>query len=451
MKRALFLLFPLLAACLSHGADTVRAAELRAAELAATTSPSGEVAATAQNIGADWWTALEDHQLNTLIAVTQTQSLDISKALARAEEARALVRSGNASLWPTIGLGVSSEDASRGASATEIGLDSFWQIDLFGQARTSLSAAKARAGSAEALAEDVRRLVIADIVSTYLTLSAVEADIALSRQSETRLVDALDKITRLTEAGYGTALDRQRSARQLLDVQSRTSQLEGRANALRNALTLSIGQAPGTLSLSPTPLMNRAITAGVTAPDPETFLQDRPDIRAAHAALMAAAFDTDAARKGLLPNLSLSARIFETDANRTVFDFAGLQNELALRLAQPLLFRGRQLAAIDGNDARLKQAALDYEQILLVALSEVDTALGDINHLRQSAAQADRATDAARTALAQSRRLFDAGEIGYLDVLFAEQSLIEADRTLLATKREAALAWARYMTALAIN
>ena len=103
------------------------------------------------------------------------------------------------------------------------------------------------------------------------------------------------------------------------------------------------------------------------------------------------------------------------------------------------------------NDARLKQAALDYEQILLVALSEVDTALGDINHLRQSAAQADRATDAARTALAQSRRLFDAGEIGYLDVLFAEQSLIEADRTLLATKREAALAWARYMTALAIN
>ena len=114
----------------------------------------------------------------------------------------------------------------------------------------------------------------------------------------------------------------------------------------------------------------------------------------------------------------------------------------------PLLFRGRQLGAIDIADARPEDAALAYEQTLLSALSDADTALAQTRAYRLARREAASASEAARAALQQSQRLFSAGEAGYLDVLFAEESLLEAERAERAAERNAALAWARYMSAL---
>ncbi len=436
-----------LTACVSPVPDVQSETRILRGRLSETGIVSG-AGLTAEANAADWWRVLNDPALDTFVDYAAASSLDAERALLRLDEARGALRATRGSLFPTIGLDLSSEDATLGGGATEAGFSATWSLDVFGRARQSVLAAKARVGAADASAEDVRRVVIAGVVTTYLNLRAAEAERASLEASEKRLETGLQKIKRLTDAGFATSLDVERSRRQWHESRARLADLDARLIAFRNGLSLLLGEPPGRLALDASALAAPVPEPDLGAPDIAALLEHRPDIRAAAFELDAAAAEARAARRTLYPDLSVSAKTFETDLGRGALDFAGLESELIARAAAPLLFRGRQLGAIDIADARLKDAALAYEQTLLTALSEADTALAQTRAYRTARSEAAFATEAARAALTQSQRLFSAGEVGYLDVLFAEESLLEAERAERAAERNAALSWARYMSAL---
>jgi outer membrane protein TolC len=439
----------LLAACVSSPVDAVGNADgLRQRLAEQTSAPAGDFARG--HAASGWWTALADPALDALVAAGEAGSLDLAQAVLRADEAAAGLRATRSAGRPAIGAEITFEDAANSVGAAEIGLDADWQVDLFGRARAATSAADARAGAAQFATENVRRLMIAGIVSTYLNLRTIEADIAASRASAARLESALGKITRLSAAGYATALDVARSRCQLYDVRARLADLDGRRRAAENALQLLVGRPPAGSFGAPSAAAPLAVP-DLVIPTPDAVFAARPDVTEAYLALMSAAAEARGARRALWPDLTLNVRAFETDAARSALDFAGIESEIVGRLAAPLLFRGRQLAGIDIADARLAAAAVRYEQVLLTALSEVDTALAEIRAFRAAAGEADAARTAAEQALVQSQRLFEAGEIAYLDVLLAEEAALDADRAARTATRNAELAWVRYMSALGVT
>ncbi len=437
-----------LAACASRAGDVRAEADDVRGRLSEMVLPATADLRTTTASDTDWWQALNDPVLDNFVTYAAAESISLAQATARVKDARASLRAARASGLPQIGISAASEDTERGNETFEIGLDLNWALDVFGQTRQGTSAARARVEAAEASSDDVRRLIIASVVSTYLNLRAAQAEQASVLQSQQRLGETLKRVERLSSAGYATQLDVERSRRQFHDLGARAADIEARIVANRNALSLLLDEPPGTLQLDAAALAAHLPLPAIPAPDARDLLEARPDLRAASAELDAAAADTRAARRALYPDAAISARGFETDLGRAPFDLAGIETELVARLAAPLIFRGRQLAAIDSADARLQAAALSYEQALLNALSEVDTALAQTLAYRAGLAQAASASQAARTALAQSMRLFDAGEIGFLDVLFAEEALLEADRAERSAERNAVLAWARYMSAM---
>lgn len=408
--------------------------------------PTGDVPAGEASPD-EWWAELEDTSLNNLVLQGVAQSLDIAKAAARIREADAVLRAAKAPLWPGLSFAANSVESSGPSVVTEFGGRLGWQVDLFGRARLSANAASARRDAVGATADDVQRTVAADIVALYIGIRATEADLRLSEESLVRLHDAEDKITRLTEAGYATQLDVDRTLRQRLDVEARTYTLRGQLVAQRNALSLLMGEGPGGVVLPETATPFPAAPPSLSAPDVPQIIARRPDLRAAHANLIAAAKDASVSRRKVLPSLDFSLTSAASDAGRSALSLGGFQSQWALDLASPILFRGEHLAGIDRADARLSQVAIEYERTALKVLSDVDTALAQTQTLTKAAKISQASTEAAGTALTQSRRLFDAGEIAYLDVLLAEQAQIEADRSVLALRRDALLAWARFMSA----
>jgi outer membrane protein TolC len=414
-------------------------------ERTATKPPPEEAgSASAEN----WWMAFRDPALNLLVAEAELASLDLALADTRIAEADASLRAARAAFWPAFGFAARSEDTSRAGSATEIGFEGSWTIDVFGRLRQASKAASARREAADAAREDVRRLMIEAVTTAYVNWQITLADHASTAASEARLADALSKVERLQAKGYATALDAERSRRQWHDVRARLAELDGRAAAFENTLTLLLGRQPGELPEAGYAAIGRFIEPDVTGLEGHDFIRARGDVRQAFAELEAASAERSGARRVLLPDLSVTARSYETDAGRSVLDLAGLRNEIIVQLAMPLLFRGRQLAQVDAADARLEAARLRYEQVLLTALSEVDTALAETLAARAARKEAGLARQAAETALEQSRRLFESGEISYLDVLFAEESFLEAERAERASVRNAALGYVRYQAAL---
>ncbi len=437
----------LAAACSTAPKQTVLVSLDRVEAASQTVLPSDAELPVADQFEGEWWNALGDEALRDLVARGLAQSLDIADAGARLDEADALLRAARAPLWPGLGLTSSSSDNGSGPAVTEFGGRLGWQIDLFGRNRLAKNAASARRDVAGALADDVRRTVSSDIVALYIGIRATQADLRLSDQSLMRLEEAEDKISRLTASGYAIQLDVERAKRQRLDVDARTRRLRGQLVAQKNALSLMVGEVPGGVQLPDEQMPFPAAPPKLLKPNVPDIFARRPDLRGAHAGLIAAAKEAAAARRAILPSLDLSLTRAASDVGRSALSFGDFRSNLVLDIASPILFRGEHLAQIDGADARLARAAIAYEQTALTVLAEIDTALAETISLTEAADISQQSRMAAEKALEQSDRLFGAGEIAYLDVLLAKQAQIDADRNVLALRRDALLAWARFMSA----
>ncbi|MCB9914779.1 MAG: TolC family protein [Planctomycetes bacterium] len=94
----------------------------------------------------------------------------------------------------------------------------------------------------------------------------------------------------------------------------------------------------------------------------------------------------------------------------------------------PLFQGSRNEAALARAQARYEEVLEAYQQAVLTALAEVETALVGRRTLGEESAAQDRALAAARRARELSRARYDAGTVDYLTVLDAERTALEAER-----------------------
>jgi multidrug efflux system outer membrane protein len=196
-------------------------------------------------------------------------------------------------------------------------------------------------------------------------------------------------------------------------------------DAALNRLNILLGVPPGTRNAvisAPQPL--RPLDQRILVAAPATVLAERPDIRAAERRFAASISSKDAATADLFPTISLTA-------------FFGLQGAsgvsgttpwgIGAGLIQPILNFGRIESQIDAADARQRQAFLDYQQTVLEALENMETALS--SYLRETTRNVSLSTAVAqdRRAAELARQQYTNGFTSLLDVLVAERDLLAAE------------------------
>jgi multidrug efflux system outer membrane protein len=97
-------------------------------------------------------------------------------------------------------------------------------------------------------------------------------------------------------------------------------------------------------------------------------------------------------------------------------------------LSLPIFEGGRNRANYQATLARYDEALAGYRQSLLVAFSEVETALSDLRRLADRGAVLDRAVTFSRRAADLVMVRYRGGQIGYLDVTAAERTAIANER-----------------------
>ncbi|HVL43159.1 MAG TPA: TolC family protein, partial [Brevundimonas sp.] len=176
------------------------------------------------------------------------------------------------------------------------------------------------------------------------------------------------------------------------------------------------------------------LTQPVPIGDGARLLARRPDVRRAERELAAAAARVNVATADLFPRITLGGGL-----GATALDAGGLGDSENFRFSVgpliswsfPNVFAAR--ARIEQADAASEAALARFDQAVLVALQETETALANYaNELdRRAALQAAR--DEAATAARLSRLRFDAGADSFLTVLDAERTLAAADAQLAAS------------------
>ena len=447
--RALALLALLAAACTAVGPDyeapQLALPDTHAADLVVL--DQSEPAPESEVDLVEWWTAFDDPVLDELIARAIGSNFDLRSALARIHEAEAVLGVERAARGPRSELSAAytrsgiSENTQFGlfpGQAREsddytLGLGAAWEIDLWGHTRRMVEAASA---DLEARLEDhaaVRVSIVAQIADAYLRLREYQSRAAIASGSVELLEQGLVTARARVDAGLTEELDVLRalteleSARALLPELRRArsdagTELELLLGLGPTSLDALLGLAPGASAEIPTP------SGRVGERVPAELLRRRPDLRSAERQLAAQTARVGVATAELYPKLTLAGSIgLQAEHFGNLFESGSGVHSYGPSLSLPLFSGGGLRANIRAADARVDQALVHYESVVMTALHEVNSAATAIGFEGARLESLERAEQQAQSSLERSTTLYREGLTALDAVLDARRSLFEIE------------------------
>ena len=452
MRKATVLIPLLLAGCTTVGPDFERPAA--PSPQAGYGAPASAAVAFGAGPEREWWKAFANADLDALVAraLADNHSLASSRAtLERAQQrivevrgrtlpqadlsARAERERINLSAFGFSGLGGDAQISNPTFNLFTLGGGVSYDLDLFGGNRRALEQAGAEA-EAQARATEAAHLVIAGrVVAQVLTLAALNDTFATERA----LLAEDDRNVQLTQArrdaGAGTLVEVLTAQSQVAADRGDLPALEQRMAEGRGMLAVLLGISPAELGATDFHLTQFTLPASVPVALPSEIVHRRPDILDAEARLHAAIANVGTATASLYPNITLGASLTQsaaqpgdlTSTRFNAFDiFAGLTAPI---------FRGGTLKAQKrGAEAEARARAADYQQVVVEAFGQVSGLLSAIDTDGRELAERQSAADIAERSLHLSRRSFQVGNSGVLQVLDASRASQRAQLSLVETR-----------------
>jgi len=410
---------------------------------------------------AEWWRSFHDPELNSLVARAIAANPDIEVALARLQEARTQVLATVGAALPvvegsgskSIGTGsdvtrsrVASPLTSAGSTTgfehvTEVGgVDAGWDIDIFGKHRREIEASRYDAEAAANDREGVLVSVVADVARAYLDLRALQAQVAVARQSIEAARRNLELVQKRAAQGITNDLDVTLAQRELSTFEASVPPLEAQIDAREYVIAVLIGKFPRDVvaELSP-PRPIPTVPARIAVGTPLDLLARRPDILEAERRLAAATARIGVATADLYPRLAITGA---AGAEGGPIAPKGMPitliGALGPTLYWPLLDFGTLDAEVDIADLRSKEDLALYKRTVLQAVEQVDEAVSSFRAQQNRLRELDRAVTAGRQAVALSTERYDRGLTDFLNVLDAERQEYDLQGQYVATQQAAA-------------
>jgi len=416
-----------------------------------------------------WWTAFGSPQLDGLVdqAIAHNRSLAASNATLAAsrDEVRAVA-----------GRRLPQVDANARADQQQVNLAAFgfsgnnplapggnpefnlytvgggisYDLDLFGGLRRSVEQSAAEAEAQQRQTEAAHLSIAGQVVNQVLTIAALNAQIATARAllaDDQRNVDLTQK--RRT-GGEGTLVEVLNAQSQYAADRGDLPQLDQQLAEARHLLATLIGTTPD--ALQPTDIALDRLTLPTTIPValPSALVHRRPDILQAEAQLHAATAAIGVATARLYPDITLGATL--TQGAPAVGDlvknaFRGY--DLFAGLTAPVFHGGTLKAQRAAAMDRARASHASYEQTVLVAFNQVADLLSAMQNDTRSVADQQASVTVAERSRHLSRRSFEVGNSGILQVLETERLYQRASNGLVVARTRQFLNVARLYVATA--
>jgi len=268
---------------------------------------------------------------------------------------------------------------------------------------------------------DVRASLLLQVADTYYQVLRFERAVQVLKQSLQAQSERVRDATTRLNAGTGSALEVAQSEAQAASTRVRLTQAQGSVNTARVLLAFLIG-AKGEIT---GPLRDDyRIPADVGSMQAllERGWAGREDLRAARANVEAQQANVQAAIGQYYPSVALNLNGFLFREN---FETASKWNAL-LSINLPIFTGGQIEADVRFAWSRLRQAAMAESLLRRQIEQEIRTRRQDLQTSRASLTEIQAQIRAAAEALRQSRAGFDAGTAITLDVLNAQDVLLQA-------------------------
>jgi len=317
-----------------------------------------------------------------------------------------------------------------------VGVRSRWEIDLWGKMRAMKDASKQRLLAQRTGRQWLQTQLIAEMSGLYYEWIAMRYEQEVVDRNVKLQENALDIVRLLKEAGRATELAVQQFTAQVYRTASLRHAIAQNIAVAENRMNYLSGRFPEYLQAG-LPVMDQILPDLISGGVPTALLERRPDILVSLHNLTAAYHDVQAARAAFLPSLSITP-YFGLQGFRlpSFFNAESIATGLAAQMSAPLLARRQIRGQYTIAESELDLHWLEYKRIFREAVAEVQTSLQGIANLRAQFDLKRQELDVLRNAVNISNELFSNGYANYLEVITAQQSLLEADIELVQIKKQ---------------
>jgi NodT family efflux transporter outer membrane factor (OMF) lipoprotein len=406
-----------------------------------------------------WKNYFTDSNLVGLIDVSLKNNMDMSMALQRIEATRAGMRSSKNALFPTLNVNTAfwqrkfgyytMDDAGNRTTEIQpgkmvpthlpdyyIGLQTSWEIDVWGKLRNRKKAAFARYLSSVEGKNVVITNLIADIANSYYELLALDNELDIIKETIKLQENELELITIQKQVGVANELAVQQFQAQLFNAKALEYETTQKITVCESNINFLLGRYPQTINRNKSELI-KELPFKPTVGIPSNLLKNRPDIKQAEFELMASRADVKAAKAAFYPSLNINGSIgFQAfKAGLLVTNPQSMAYSLLGNLVAPLLNRNAINTEFKTANAMQQEALFNYQKIILNGYIEVYNEVAKINSLEKIVDFKTQQANTLTQAIETSSDLFKTGNASYIEVLMAQTGSLDSKLQLIDAKK----------------
>jgi len=312
-----------------------------------------------------------------------------------------------------------------------------------GAVSNSVRAAETRVEAGRSSLRNVEANLFTDVVAAYMDVIRDEAIVGLNQQNARVLGVNLQATRDRFEVGDLTRTDVAQSEARLALANAQLRSAEARLITSRENYIRIVGTPPGTLE-TPPPLPNLPNDPQVAV---TTALDNNPALEAAQRNSDATRYDINVARSARSPrvNVLLGGNYYDYlgsygAAAAQSLDQSGFGTTAGLSLSLPLFQGGRPAAQVRQAEARRSAAIETTTATERAVIAQTRSAYATWQSAQRVIESSQVAVDANRLSLEGVRAENSVGTRTILDILNAEQELLNAQVQLVTARRDAYVA-----------
>lgn len=376
-----------------------------------------------------WRSLFTDPYLQNLIEKGLENNTDLLNAALNVKMAEAQLKASKLAFLPQFTFSpqgtIASWDGNAATKTYQLPIAASWSVDLFGNLLSQKRSAQVSLLATKDYQVVVQSNVIAGIANMYYTLLMLDRQIEVLNDMTGLTKDTWDLMQMQMDLGRARSTSVQSAEANYYSVQAQMTDMKRQVREVENSLSLLIGQPAQTIQRGK--LEDQTLPSEFSTGIGLQLLANRADVHAAEMQLASCFYNVETARSRFYPSLTISpSGTFTNSGGAGIVNPGKWLLSAVGSLVQPIFMRGQLTAALRVSEAQQQQAFNTWQHAVLQAGSEVSNALVQYNSSAEKSELEEKQIAILEQNVEHTRMLFKSSGSSYLEVIGAQQSLLNA-------------------------
>ena len=376
-----------------------------------------------------WRSVFTDSQLQSLIEQGLSHNTNLLNAALNVKMVEAQLTAAKLAFVPSFTFSpqgtISSWDNGKATKTYSLPIQASWSIDLFGNLLNAKRSTQMSLLATKDYQQVVQTGLVSNIANMYYTLLMLDKQVEIVDNMASLTKDTWNMMKLQKDLGRVKETSVQSAESSYYSVLAQGTELKRQIRETENSLSLLLGQPAQTISRGK--LEDQSLPATFSTGVGIQMLNNRPDVHYAEMSLAQCFYNTNQARSKFYPSITISGSGAYTNSGTTGIVNPGKMLWSAVAsLTQPIFAKGQLIAGLKVAKAQQEQAYNTWQHAVLSAGSEVSNALVLYNSSDEKSQLEQKQVESLTKNVEYTRMLFNEGSSTYLEVITAQQSLLNA-------------------------